>query len=186
MIALGNANRLRSLHVNSFAAVTGTFTKSGNEMTCTVDGAAYMPFKFAYGTWEFDIYKDGENNIIGIRFVLGLNEIPLKNTYYINIYNTELIEFYVRDTSTSTKLFTTTTSYISNKTLYRIRITRSLANVFTFYIKGGAFADWTLISVSGGSGTNPVTDSSFTTSNFFRVDLNVGDKIGNITWKPYI
>jgi hypothetical protein len=37
-----------------------------------------------------------------------------------------------------------------------------------------------LVSVSGGSGTNPVTDNTFTTSNFLVLDLDVGDRIGKI------
>jgi hypothetical protein len=54
MIALQNNQVLRQLHVNNFTAGTGTFTISGNEMTCTGAGSTSIPQKFAYGTWEFD------------------------------------------------------------------------------------------------------------------------------------
>ena len=58
---------------------------------------------------------------------------------------------------------------------YDIRITRSATGVFTSYIKGGAFADWTLIDPTGGSGTNPVTDNTHTTSCCATIDMDAGD-----------
>ena len=49
------------------------------------------------------------------------------------------------------------------------------------FIKGGSFGDdYQLVDVSGGSGSNPVTDNTFTTSNFFVADLDTGDSIANI------
>jgi hypothetical protein len=52
------------------------------------------------------------------------------------------------------------------------------ANTFTVFIKGGEFVDtdtgWTLVEPSTGS--NPVTDSSYTESNYCVLDLDAGDK----------
>jgi len=56
------------------------------------------------------------------------------------------------------------------------------ADTFACFIKGGAFGDddWTLVDVTGGSGSNPVTDNTYTDSEFIVGDLDVGDRIGII------
>jgi len=79
-------------------------------------------------------------------------------------------------------LFDTESSYVSANTDYRIKITRSLAGVFTVYIKGGAFGwdSWTTVSVAGGSGSNPVTDNTYTTSNYFVCDIDTDDTISDL------
>lgn len=75
----------------------------------------------------------------------------------------------------------TTTDYeISGLTIRRIYP----ADTFAVFIKGGSFGDdWTLVSTAGGSGTNPVTDSTYTTSEYFVLDLDAGDRIANIKIK---
>jgi len=55
------------------------------------------------------------------------------------------------------------------------------ANTFAVFIKGGSFGnEYTLVDTTGGSRTNPVTDSTYTESEYFVADLDVGDKISNI------
>jgi hypothetical protein len=54
-------------------------------------------------------------------------------------------------------------------------------HTFAVFIKGGSFgSEWTLVDTTGGSGSNPVTDSTYTTSNFMVCDLDSGDKISQI------
>jgi len=54
-------------------------------------------------------------------------------------------------------------------------------NTFAVFIKGWDFGDeYTLVDTTGGSGTNPVTDSTYTESEYLVADLDVGDKISNI------
>ena len=50
------------------------------------------------------------------------------------------------------------------------------------YIKGGTFGwdDWTTVSTAGGSGTNPVTDNTYTTSNYLVADIDDTDTISNL------
>ncbi len=58
---------------------------------------------------------------------------------------------------------------------------------FAVFISGGSFGDtYTLVDVSGGSGTNPVTDNTHTTSNFSVLDLDVGDRMGRFLYKKGI
>jgi len=55
------------------------------------------------------------------------------------------------------------------------------ASTFAVFIKGGRFGDdYTLVDVTGGSGTNPVTDATFSTSNYFVLDLDAGDRFTNL------
>lgn len=73
---------------------------------------------------------------------------------------------------------TSATNYtISGLTIRRIYP----ANTFAVFIKGGSFGDdWTLVDTTGGSGTNPVTDSTYTTSNYFVADLDQNDRLANL------
>jgi hypothetical protein len=181
MIALQNNQVLRQLHVNNFTAGTGTFTISGNEMTCTGAGSTSIPQKFAYGTWEFDWYKGNNANLLVVELIAPGVNIETGG-YNIAVSASNIIYF---NRTLSANLIVTKQDYIVSNVTYRIRITRSKANVFTVYIKGDTFTNWTLVSVYGGSGTNPVTNATYTTSNYFVADLDAGDKIGNITFKPY-
>ena len=48
----------------------------------------------------------------------------------------------------------------------------------------GTFGNiYTLIDVSGGLGTNPVIDTTHTTSAFTTLDFDIGDRIKNIKYK---
>ena len=141
-------------------------------------GLAYINQDKAYGTWEFDIYNYDTSvvKIISNGFVSGSvqgYDIVIGSTGYVKlrILNDGALE-----------LFNTGTSYISANTDYRIKITRSLAGVFTAYIKGGTFGwdSWTTVSVAGGSGSNPVTDNTYTTSNYLVADLDDTDSVSNL------
>lgn len=67
---------------------------------------------------------------------------------------------------------------VSNLTIRRIYD----AYTFATFIKGGSFGtdSWTLVDPTGGSGTNPVTDSAYTTSEYFVTDLDAGDTFSNL------
>jgi hypothetical protein len=83
--------------------------------------------------------------------------------------------------STASLMFrnlSTTTDYeISGLTIRRIYD----ADTFAVFIKGGDFGDtYTLVDTTGGSGSNPVTDSTYTTSEYIVADLDAGDRLTNI------
>jgi hypothetical protein len=77
-------------------------------------------------------------------------------------------------------------NYIKNFIWYRVRITRTITGIFTVWIKGDIFSDWTLISTIGGSGTNPATDNTHTTSRYFVLDLDTNDCVADIEILPGI
>ena len=156
-------------------------------------GTIAVPSNTAYGSWEFDWYKGGDSNEINVGFIN--DRIPfnvsfvacLSNGYYFRITSAELITFGKNNIGVSAALLNATvSSYIAINTWYRLRLTRSNSGIFTFLIKGGSFTPtagydgWTLVSTAGGSGTNPVTDTTYSTSNYFVLDIDAGDRIANM------
>jgi len=128
----------------------------------------------AYGTWEFWVNKAADS-ATSINFIASNLTPGASGNYGLVLDTDESIDLIERGVAT---LFTTAASYISISTWYGFKITRSGLGVFTVYIKGGAFGnDWTIIDVSGGSGTNPITDTTTITSIYVVFDLDAGDKI---------
>ncbi len=90
-------------------------------------------------------------------------------------------------TATSTvvlNFYSSTTDYeISGLTIRRIYD----ADTFAVFIKGGSFGnEYTLVDVAGGSGTNPVTDSTYKTSEYFVSDLDAGDTLTNLITRSQV
>ena len=55
------------------------------------------------------------------------------------------------------------------------------ADSFAVFIKGGDFGnEYTLVDTTGGSGTNPVVDATYTTSEYLVLDLDAADTFGNL------
>jgi len=146
------------------------------------DGIAYINQDKAYGTFTFDVNKGADENTPYYEFISDVSTSFPFNGYYFVFTSDEAIRLYRRTGHNSDILFYSADSYITINTDYRIKITRSLAGVFTMYIKGGTFGwdDWTTVSTAGGSGTNPVTDNTYTTSNYLVVDLDNTDTISNL------
>lgn len=150
-------------------------------------GLIAIPSNTAYGSWEFDWYKGADANdpIFSI-----ISDKPKQYNqsfgYMVNPSNLESILFYKDINTGASILSSSANSYFKNNTWYRIKITRTIAGSFTLLIKGGAFTatagydGWTLVSTSGGSGTNPITEATYTTSSYFVVDLDAGDRVANI------
>ena len=147
------------------------------------------PNNQAYGSWEFDFYKATTVGS-GFNFITNNTSWYPSFTGYQMYLNTGLsIELWRENNVVISQIATTANSYFSLNTWYRIRITRTTSGAFTLLIKGGAFTPtagydgWTLVSMVGGVGTNPTTDNTFTSSNYFLMYLNAGDRIANLTLK---
>ena len=145
------------------------------------DGIAYINQDKAYGTFEWDFNKGGADNDILINFIDNTGG-TLDNYlgYAFRFYNDESILLNKVGIGWRSTLLRTAASYITINTDYRIKITRSLAGVFTVYIKGGTFGWDTWTTVVADSGTNPVTDNTYTTSNYLVADIDSGDTISNL------
>lgn len=158
--------------------------KGTKYLSCLTAGTITIPSKQAYGSWEFDIYK-GNNSSTLIHF-LSSSKNHLINSYRVGLGSTETIYFSKYSSGSLSDIIYTAGSYILSSSWYRIKITRSTSGIFTLFIKGGTFTPtvgydgWTLISTTGGGGTNPVTDNTYTTSEYFVLDIDAGDRIANI------
>jgi hypothetical protein len=77
-------------------------------------------------------------------------------------------------------LFATAVGYLTNNIDYEFAISRSTAGVFTVYVKGGVFTNWTQVVVATGS--NPVTDNIHTSSKFLcsLIQTDVGTCHGDL------
>jgi len=166
--------------IKQASADDGVIKKGDFWMECTVDGTVSLQSTRAYGEWEFDIYK---GDIAGNYFVSIINTITAWASgfgYYIWILSGGDIKFYKRTGGGATSLASTDILYIDNFVWYRLKITRTLDGEFYFYIKGGAFGNdgWTLIAMN--SSANPLTDNSYTESQYMSFDFDTNDRIANI------
>lgn len=149
-------------------------------LECTGLGHISIQNKQSHGIWEFDINKTaGSTNII--EFISDKQNTTGDSGYAIYTSGDNEIALIKRTAGSSTTLMASADGYILPNTWYRVKIERTIYGSFSIYVKGGSFGnDWTLVDTTGGSGTNPVTDNTYTTSNYFVAVLNPGDKIANI------
>jgi len=184
--SIGDILEIDNVIVKELDATTKDRTPNGNDGTvegATIkydglvnagDGIAYINQDKAYGTWEFDVNKYTTADEVRIHFISS-DETPT-NYYTIFFRN----DFKLQLGKDGFLLFRTAAPYFANDIDYRIKVTRSLAGVFTVYIKGGSFGwdDWT--TVVADSGSNPVTNNDYTTSNYLVVDLDNTDTVSNL------
>lgn len=151
-------------------------------------GTIALPSTQAYGTWTFSVYKGADVNNIYIIFISDRSIFILDNSlgYYFLIASNEGIYAGKNLIGSHSNPFNSTIAYTTINTWYDCMITRSITGVITFYIKGGIFIatigynGWTLVSTIGGSGTNPSTDTTYTTSQQVIVSIMAGDRITNL------
>lgn len=149
------------------SSFTGTF----RYLECETAGTISTQYTEAYGQWEFDVYKPLDGNTLEVVLI---NQAKTVTTgrYSLTVFNDESIGLRYD----STELFRTVASYIDIATWYRFRVTRSSEGEFYVYIKGGSFGQpYQIVDVTGGSGTNPVTNNSITTSRYLVLDMDTGD-----------
>jgi len=150
--------------VAAWSVSSGTFVNGGtfpnDYIRCNVAGVMSIPSTQAYGEWYFDFYKGADANTMEVAFIASaVGDQTTYNGYFFRFFGTG----------------------------ESVRISRSTigsASVFTAYVKGGVYGNiWTLISVAGGVGTNPVTDNTYTTSIYLTFKAMAGDRIANVRFK---
>jgi len=134
----------------------------------------------AYGTWEFDFVK-GEDATDTPYFGMVCNTKTGYGTAGLNGYMfgngvTEYLQLYrITNGGVALAIIITVAATVVG-TAYRCRITRRVGGQFTLYLKGGAYPDWTLLEAVGGS-TNPTTDNTYTSGQFFNTVARGSDKL---------
>ena len=182
--ALESPYRVIPNDIASWTQGTGTYVNGGTGaeayIQCSVAGTYYIQSNQAYGEWYFDLYKGADANTSIVKPIIDvLTAYPTYKSYQLYFDDNEAVKLWRVNLSGILTMTQSANSYISINTWYSIRITRTSAGVFTTYIKGGAFGnEWVKVSVS--SGTNPYTENTFTTNNYFVIDLDAGDRIRNV------
>jgi len=157
------------------------------DIECVTAGIISIPSTMAYGTFEFDVYKDLDANDIEVNFIASLVGARTATSLYAYLFRYSSTERFVIGETTNgsytDKMFTAASSY-PIQTRLRIRITRGTTGIFTSYCSctdGAEFTQWTPVT-----GTNPFTDTTTTSSAFIVASLMAGDKIGGFKFIPYI
>lgn len=156
-------------------------------LQCTQAGTIAIPSQMSSGVWEIDWLQGNSLNNLSINFIGVINTgNPSLFIGYDLLFNGSQAIVLRKRTPTGIGLISTANSYVSANTFYTIRIERTPAGQFTLLIKGGSFTPtagrngWTLVSTTGGSGSNPVTDTSYNTSNYMVLSMGLGDQIAGV------
>ncbi|MCK9370683.1 LamG domain-containing protein [Candidatus Dojkabacteria bacterium] len=161
--------------------------KRKKQITCKSAGIASLPIPLM-GYVKFDLYKgnDTNNTYVQIGATLpGSYAATGNNGYMLGLTSTEAVAMYSVASGTPTSRMVSAASYISTTGWYSIIVKRYPGGIFYTYIKGGSqFPTWTLVSVTGGSGTNPFTNNTYTTSQFLNLQFGTGDAIKNMEFGP--
>jgi len=136
--------------------------------------ASRSPVEAAYGTWTFWLYKGADANTSFVQFIAtetGNIGAAGQDGYYVKFDGVEKFLIGKTVNGSATTLYSTSASYITINTWYRVRITRSFLGVFNFSMNG------TDLPASGLTGTNPFTDTAVTEGRYFVADLDAADEI---------
>jgi len=132
---------------------------------CTSPGTIAVLLPEAFGEWEFNALKGGGSNSLDIYF--SADDIGTVNyNYLLQLSATERIGLFRRG---GIVLGRTDIDYVNDNQWYNLQVLRKSDCEFTMY------ADGEIVDVSGGSGTNPITDSTYTTGVYMVLDLDAGD-----------
>lgn len=128
--------------------------------------------------WEFDFYKSDTSESLVVMFIsnfLGLKTAIQQDAYHYSFGSDEGIYLVERNGGVSNVLSQTVASFANLSQWYTAKVTRSSSGAFTIYL------DNVLVDVTGGGGSNPVTDTTIQSTRFFTVDcLTSGTRIKNI------
>jgi len=175
--------------VSQWSVSSGTFVNGGtfpnDYIQCNVAGLMSLPSIQAYGEWYFDIIRANDGVTFNI-FLNGNESGFTTNCYKINVSTGNALFAYIGTISGNTStLMSTANNYVLKNIKYSYKINRTTNGVFTIYIRGGIYGS-TWNAVTATTGTNPFTNTTITTSNFFGIYLRAGDKISNVRFKNYV
>ena len=141
-------------------------------MNCLTAGVTYLPKDLDWLQMTFGIYKGADANVTDLLFMateIGGTTFANQNGYCLRLAADESVQLIRTSAGIETQLTTTAAGYIAINTEYEIKVTHDWAlHMFTFYIRGGAYTDWTSI-FSFGLGI-------YTSSNYTIWDLDASDR----------
>jgi hypothetical protein len=151
--------------------------KSGDKyLECTVAGTIATLSGQAFGTWEWDMLKGADGNTASIHFMN--NAFPIDDGYRLVFANNENMRLQsFTNGAFDTDLLITSTIFNINQ-WYHVKMTATKAGIRTVWIDG--------VLEAAASGSNPVTDTTYSTSVFTVLDNDAGDRVANFHYTDEI
>jgi len=178
-----------------FGAQIGTGTYSTQEMTaqdavlteldvgtkylqCDVAGTIAIPNKNMPGEIEFYVNKWADDNVLRLLSVSsGSGVFQTTEGYMFQINSNEGLHFIRSNIGSFDILSVTANAYTAIQTWYGIKETWTPDGEHTTWIKGGAFGNTYTAIVTNPIGNNPITDATYTTTEYIVADMDALDKI---------
>ena len=130
----------------------------------------YTQQKQTSGTFVFDVYHTASEWISPISNTTLFSDTN-RNIYTVLLIDNRVILYRLNPANGNTELFTATNAVVYS-TAYSIAISRNSSCSFSFYIKGGIYKIWTLLTPT--TGTNPVVDTTYTSSAYCLLSVTNG------------
>lgn len=176
---MGGTGTFKVLELTSDDPNTG-LQKGQKYIECITPGYLLFQNMYAYGTSEFFL-STASNSRSNIYTIIDKSNFSGNDNSYIyqirgvGIAVPGRIRLFRRDNGTAKLLNDTANNYVDDS-WYGYKYTRTTDGKFTFNIKGGSFGNtYQLVDLTGGSGTNPITDNTYTESKYIIADLDAGD-----------
>jgi hypothetical protein len=149
-------------------------------LECTVAGTIATLSHQAFGTWEWDMYKldASEVFVLFTASVVGNRTATGQDGYYLGSSNAENLILGKNTDGTPSALYVGANGIINASQWYHYKVTKIKPGVMSLLVDG--------VLVAASSGSNPVTDTSFSTSVFTVLDNDAGDRVANFNYKDEI
>jgi hypothetical protein len=142
-------------------------SSSGTRVFLPTRVGKQSPSQMAYGTWEFWLWKGNTGN--QNYYFLDRNTLTGANGYQINFSSTETLTLSRVTNGTADLTIMAGLLAIAPAAWVKIRITRNpLDGQFTIYVNN------VLMSVVGGSGTNPATENTYKSFSHYLLSIPSG------------
>ena len=159
----------------------------GTKKTSNIaSGILSKPCTQAEGTWEFDLFHAAatETRLYFMASSTDAHTVAGQTGYMFSVLGTERLALHRNNgDTTSTTLFQTDTGYVAEDAWVSYKVTKS-GSTITSYFSTDNRQTWTEIAES--SGNNPATDATYTSSNYWVLNLGTADAARNFNFTPII
>lgn len=148
----------------------------------TTAGTAFTSSLHAYGSYLIEMDKSHTGSTLSVAFISDRTNATLASVgYRLDISSLEHVRLYRNTGAAAVLIMGSAAAYVVNDVMYSFWVSRTSAT-FALWIKGGAFTAWTLVDVTGGTGTNPVAETTYSNSKYIacRSDVSGRDLFGDV------
>lgn len=182
------ATRVSGEIANGWKILSGTWrttedapaggSPGGRQLSTVTAGTVYQKQKAAFGSYHFRLLAGtlgvATSNMAFI--AASPTGTGLGTGYELHLSTSGRINFRRVTAGVATTLTQAAAGYVAFGVWYDFWVTRRTDGVFSIWIRGGVYTTWTLVSVAGGSGSNPVTDITHTTSEYVNFSGAAADQ----------